>query len=98
VSALAKTTLAADSDRKKLATVLRAFNRMYAPHAAWEDTVLFPAFHELVGEHAYKELGEQFEDEERRRLGAQGFEGALAEVGKIEQQFGVHDLARFTPA
>jgi len=85
-------------NQQRAASACRTFIRMYRPHEAREDTVLFPAFHELVGEHAYKELGEQFEDEERRRLGAQGFEGALAEVGKIEQQFGVHDLARFTPA
>src|SRR5438477_11668659 len=32
------------SDGKKLGELLRAFNPMYRPHAAREDTVLFPAF------------------------------------------------------
>jgi hemerythrin-like domain-containing protein len=95
---LAKGTLERDSDRRALAEVLRSFNRMYRPHAAWEDTVLFPAFHEMLGEKAYRDLGEQFEDEERRKLGASGFEGAVADVGQIEQRLGIHDLRAFTPA
>jgi hypothetical protein len=32
------------TDGKKLAELLRVFNRMYRPHAVREDTVLFPAF------------------------------------------------------
>jgi hypothetical protein len=51
----------------------------------------------MVGAKAYRELGEEFEDEERRRLGASGFEGAVAEVAKIEEQLGIHDLRSFTP-
>jgi hemerythrin-like domain-containing protein len=96
ISRMAKGILA-DADRGKLAALLRAFNRMYRPHAAREDTVLFPAFHEMMGEKAWHELGEQFEDEERKKLGNQGFEGAVAEVAKLEEQFGMADLARFTP-
>lgn len=85
------------SDMKALAALLRTFNRMYRPHAAREDTVLFPAFHEIVGEKAYRELGDQFEDEEKKQLGKQGFEGAVEQVGKLEEQFGMADLAQFTP-
>ena len=87
----------ADADRSKLAGLLRAFNRMYRPHAAREDTVLFPAFHDLVGDKAWHEMGERFEDEERKKLGDQGFEGAVAQVAKLEEQFGMADLAQFTP-
>lgn len=85
------------SDAKQLAQLLRAFNRMYRPHAAREDTVLFPAFHELVGEKAYRELGDQFEDQEKKQLGNEGFEGAVAQVAKLEEQFGLSDLDQFTP-
>jgi hemerythrin-like domain-containing protein len=85
------------SDGKKLAQLLRVFNRMYRPHAAREDTVLFPAFHDLVGEKAYDELGEQFEDEEEKKLGKEGFEGAVAQVAKLEEQFGLSNLDQFTP-
>ena len=85
------------SDGKALAKLLRVFNRMYRPHAAREDTVLFPAFHDLVGERTYRELGEKFEDEEKKRLGDQGFEGAVDEVARLEEQFGLADLDQFTP-
>jgi len=85
------------SDGKHLAQLLRVFNRMYRPHAAREDTVLFPAFHELVGEKAYHELGDQFEDQEKKQLGNEGFEGAVAQVAKLEEQFGLSDLDQFTP-
>jgi hemerythrin-like domain-containing protein len=84
-------------DGKELARLLRSFNRMYRPHAAREDTVLFPAFHDLLGEKAYRELGEQFEDEEKKKLGNEGFEGAVAQIAKLEEQFGLADLDQFTP-
>jgi hemerythrin-like domain-containing protein len=84
-------------DPSALAQRLRAFNRMYRPHAAREDTLLFPAFHDLLGEKAYDELGEQFEDEEKKQLGKDGFEGAVAQVAKLEEQFGFTDLDQFTP-
>jgi hemerythrin-like domain-containing protein len=92
---LAKTSLA-DADRAKLATLLRSFNHMYRAHAAREDTVLFPALRGLVGKKAYAELGEQFEDTETRMLGDHGFDKTVAEVSRLEQAFGVDDLARLT--
>ena len=93
---LSKSPLA-DADRGRLSHLLRSFNRMYRPHAAREDTVLFPAFHDLVGNKAWAEMGEQFEAEEKKKLGEQGFEGAVAQVAKLEEQFGMADLAQFTP-
>ena len=88
----------ADADRATLARALRAFAHMYRPHAAREDTVLFPALHRLVGGKAYHELGEQFEDIEKDTLGEGGFEKAVVEVARIESAFGVDDLAKLTPA
>ena len=85
------------SDGKQLAQLLCVFNRMYRPHAAREDTVLFPAFHDLMGEKAYDELGDQFEEIEKKQLGKEGFEGAVAQVAKLEEQFGLSDLDQFTP-
>ena len=96
IVALAKAPLA-DADRSKLATVLRTFNHMYRAHAAREDTVLFPEIRGLVGAKAYDELGDQFEDKEKEMLGDHGFEHAVADVVKLEEAFGVHDLAKLTP-
>jgi hemerythrin-like domain-containing protein len=87
----------ADADRARLAAALRSFNHMYRPHAAREDTVLFPELRGLVGKHAYEELGDQFEDKEKQMLGDRGFEHAVEEVAKLEQAFGLDDLARLTP-
>jgi len=70
---------------------------MYRPHASREDTVLFPAFHELVGQKAYGELGDEFEEREKKVLGESGFEGAVQEVARLETHLGIHDLAKFTP-
>jgi hemerythrin-like domain-containing protein len=86
-----------DAERAQLAAALRAFDRMYRPHAAREDTVLFPALHTIVGAKEYDELGDQFEDIEKQTLGEGGFEHAVADIAKIEEAFGLADLAKFTP-
>ena len=84
-------------DHAELARALRAFAHMYRAHAAREDTVLFPALHEIVGVSAYRELGEQFEDIERDKLGTGGFEHAVVDVARLERAFGLDDLAALTP-
>ncbi|MCA1825562.1 MAG: hemerythrin domain-containing protein [Myxococcales bacterium] len=73
------------------------FIRMYRPHEAREDTILFPAFHELVGDKEYERLGDKFEDREHQLFGEKGFEGKVDEVAQIERQLGIYDLAQFTP-
>ncbi len=92
---LAKGSLS-DADRTRLADTMRRFNHMYRAHAAREDTVLFPEIVKLVGKKAYAELGEQFEDKEREMLGPEGFEHAVMDVAKLEQAFGIDDLAKLT--
>jgi hypothetical protein len=94
---LALTASGGGGDHAELARALRAFTHMYRPHAAREDTVLFPALHEIVGGSAYRELGEQFEDIEQKTLGAGGFEHAVVDIARIEQAFGLDDLAALTP-
>ncbi len=80
----------------ELAQTLRSFVRMYRPHAAREDTVLFPAFRDIVGRSAYRELGEQFEDKEHELFGEHGFENNVAEIARLEAALDIGDLARFT--
>jgi hemerythrin-like domain-containing protein len=83
--------------RQEVIRACEAFIRMYRPHEAREDTVLFPALYSVVGAKEVKELGEQFEKEEHRLFGDDGFEKAVEEVAAIEKQLGIHDLAGFTP-
>ncbi|WP_437589266.1 hemerythrin domain-containing protein [Sorangium sp. So ce1000] len=97
VLTFAREPLREQDARRKLADRLRAFNRMYRPHAAREDTVLFPALRALVSAKAYADLGEQFEEMEHRMLGEAGFEKAVAEVAELEAALGIADLASFTP-
>ena len=86
----------ADSDA--LSRAIRAFVRMYRPHAAREDTIVFPALHAIASPRQLEDLGERFEDEEHARFGKQGFEGVVRQVEALEQTLGIYDLAQFTPA
>jgi hemerythrin-like domain-containing protein len=84
-------------DTQALGGDLAAFVRMYRPHEAREDTVLFPALHEIVSKHEYDAMGEQFESIERKTFGGDGFDMAVDQVTDLEKQFGIYDLAQFTP-
>jgi hemerythrin-like domain-containing protein len=84
-------------ERARLADSMRQFIRMYNPHEAWEDTVLFPAFRKLVSAHEYDALGEDFENKEHELFGEDGFEKMVDKVSGIEKQLGIYDLAQFTP-
>lgn len=79
-----------------LAAAIRQFIRMYRPHAAWEDTVLFPALRSIVTPAEFDELGEKFEQREQELLGKQGFEKTLESVEELEKKLGIHDLSKFT--
>ncbi|HEY1380200.1 MAG TPA: hemerythrin domain-containing protein [Gemmataceae bacterium] len=83
--------------RGEVVRACEAFVRMYRPHEAREDTVLFPALHKIVPAKRLKDLGEQFEKEEDRLFGEEGFEKTVAQVAAIEKQLGIYDLSRFTP-
>ena len=76
---------------------IRAFIRMFRPHEAREDTVLFPAFQKLVGHKEYDRLGEKFEERERKLFGGDGFEMAVRQVAQLEAALGIADLSQFTP-
>lgn len=86
-----------DSERAQLADSMRQFIRMYNPHEAREDTVLFPAFHKIVTPHEFDSLGEDFEKKENELFGADGFEKMVDKVAGIEKRFGIYELAQFTP-
>jgi hemerythrin-like domain-containing protein len=86
-----------EPDVTDLITLLAGFNRMYRPHEAREDTVLFPAFRKIVSRHEYDSLGEEFEKNEHKRFGEDGFEKMVHEVEKIEKSLGIYDLTQFTP-
>jgi hemerythrin-like domain-containing protein len=94
---ISKSQNLSDSDRATLIKLLDAFNTMYRPHEAREDTVLFPAFRKIVSTHEYDSLGEEFEKNEQKRFGKDGFETMVNKVADIEKQLGIYDLSKFTP-
>jgi hemerythrin-like domain-containing protein len=77
-------------------SAMRKFITMYRPHAAREDTVIFPAFPSIVTPREFDELGEKFENREKQLFGTGGFEKIVSDVAEIERKLGIYELARFT--
>ncbi len=84
-------------ERQKLLDDIRAFIRMYRPHASREGSVLFPAFRGLLPAKEFLDLGDRFEAKEHEALGAEGFEGQVALVAELEKRLGIGDLRQYTP-
>jgi len=89
-------TLQKPESRVEMAQTMRLFKRMYEPHAAREDTVLFPAFAQLLSEKELHALMDTFEQKEKA-LPLGDFEKMVADVTAIEKAFGLDDLSKFTP-
>jgi hemerythrin-like domain-containing protein len=85
------------TESEKLTDALRAFLRMYRPHEAREDTVLFPAFRSIVSPHEYDSLGDDFEKKEDELFGDGGFFKVVDQVAQLEKKLGIYELAQFTP-
>ena len=97
---VAATSTAPALDQAKRDAVVQdmsAFIRMYEPHEAREDTVVFPALRQVVPANAFRDMADMFEDEEHRRFGQAGFEGVVTKVADIEKSLGIYDLNQFTP-
>ena len=85
-------------NRSRLIASVQSFIAMYRPHEAREDTELFPKLRDIVSPHEFDAMAEDFERDERRKFGEDGFERYVAQVAAIEQSIGVNNLALFTPA
>lgn len=81
---------------QQLAQHLDSFVRMYRPHAAREDTVVFPAWKQTLSAEALDEMGDKFEDIEQEQFGRDGFESAVKQIAEIETSLGMADLGQFT--
>lgn len=91
-------TLKEAPKRKELADSLHLFIRMYRPHSAREDTVLFPALRTIVSEKEFDSLGEEFEEKEEKLFGKGGFEKIVGQVAELAKGLGIYDLSQFTPS
>jgi len=86
----------AGTDAEPLAAALESFARMYEPHTAFEDTIVFQAWRSSLSAKQLDEVGDQFEDIEKRAFKGDGFDMAVSEVAAIEHGLGLTDLARYT--
>lgn len=94
---LAPTSRSSSADRTRLVDTIQSFITMYRPHAAREDTDLFPKLKDLVSAHEYDAMAEDFEKTEHDLFGEDGFEKMAARVAQLEQQMGIHELNQYTP-
>jgi hemerythrin-like domain-containing protein len=97
VAATSAGTALDQAKREALVQDMSAFIRMYEPHEAREDTVVFPTLRQVVPPKEFREMADIFEDEEHRRFGPAGFEGVVDKVADIEKSLGIYDLSQFTP-
>ncbi len=81
----------------RLVDPVTEFIQMYRPHAAREDTIVFPAFHKAVGEKEFDAIGEQMEKQEEKLFGEGGFAKIVEAVAEEERALGIYELDRFTP-
>lgn len=94
---ISKATNRTEKENQRLVELLHMFNTMYNPHEAREDTILFPAFRKIVSQHEYDALGEEFEKNEHKKFGEDGFANTVDRVAGIEKQVGIYELSQFTP-
>ncbi len=85
------------ANRDKLVAACASFIRMYRPHEAREDTVLFPALRTILTPKQVEALGDRMEEDEKKVLGDEGFEKSVDQVAALEKQLGIYELAQFTP-
>lgn len=86
-----------DIQKMLLSVYLKLYIRMFRPHEAREDTVLFPEFKQLVSKEEYNRLGDVFEDREHQSFGKKGFEDTVGKIEEIEKQLKIYNLNDFTP-
>jgi hemerythrin-like domain-containing protein len=87
------TNLRDPARRTRVVESMQRFIRMYRPHAARENTVLFPAFRKAVSQPEYEALRDAVERSERAIYGDHLFETVLDEVHDLETTLGISELA-----
>jgi hemerythrin-like domain-containing protein len=89
--------LASPGMTTRVAAAMQAFDQMYEPHEAREDTVVFPAFRQIVPPAELSDLGTYFAGLERQQFRTDEFTASVNRVAEIEQELGIDNLDQFTP-
>jgi hemerythrin-like domain-containing protein len=93
---LSQTAKFVPENAASLANALDLMVRMYRPHATREDTIVFPAWKQMLTAKQLDEMNDKFEDIEHEMFGEDGFENAVRQIADIETELGLADLAQFT--
>lgn len=80
----------------EMTKMLESFVLMYQNHAAREDTIIFPAWKQMLSSKKLDEMGDKFEDIEHEQFGEDGFEKAVRQIAEIESALGLADIGQFT--
>jgi hemerythrin-like domain-containing protein len=91
-------SLANQVQREQITEAVNAFTRMYQPHEAREDTVVFPAYRALLTPAKLDDVGGVITTLQQKEFGPNGFAATVAHVADIERSLGIDDLTQFTPA
>lgn len=83
--------------RDQMIQAMQATITMYRPHAAREDTDVFPTLRSLITPNEFEQMGEVLEKSETEKFGADGFEKVAKQVEALEKRLGINDLSLFTP-
>ena len=84
-------------NRSKLMAMLCTFIKMYRVHASRENTVLFPAFKELMSESELESLADKFEEIEIKKFGPKGDRSIIPIIEKLEKALFINDINKFNP-
>lgn len=88
---------AGKAQRDQMIEAMQATITVYWPHAAREDTDIFPTLRSLMTPNEFEQLGETLEKSETEKFGADGFEKVTKKVEGLEKRLGINDLSQFTP-
>jgi hemerythrin-like domain-containing protein len=96
ILAVTKTGKLDSGNIEPLAQAMESMVRMYRPHAAREDTVVFPAWKQTLTAQQLDEINDKFEDIEHEMFGKVGFENTVRQIAAIESELGLAELSQFT--
>ncbi len=74
-----------------------AYIHMLRPHTAHEETILYPQLRMIASADEINQLQQTFMENEKKQLGAGGFNGMVTKVAELERSLNIHNLAMFTP-
>ena len=84
------------TEMDELVLLTKSFKDMITAHAAWEETIIFPAMYDLLPERDMSDINKKFMGSGRKLLGGEGPVKLYRTLDDIEKAAGTHDLSSFT--